>query len=144
MRTIITAIAIIFATITLANALARFSSENRDIETHCFKAEELEIEAEVLEDEALAHELAIEKRLQALEAEFDRLADEADKTYEWEEDLRIAEHRRGKAYEALINAELYGSDEQINVHKAHAAKLRHEANRERARAEAHQRKCEAN
>lgn len=121
MKTIITAIAIIFASITLANAFARFNSDNRVTDAHCFKAEELEIEAEVLKDEALAHEVAIEKRLEQLDQ------------------MWINEQKKVPALRNTID---YGRDEQLNSHHAHAARLRNEATRLQARAEAHQRRCE--
>lgn len=109
---------------------------------HLFKAEELEVEAEVLEAEVL-------------EAEADQHETKAQELIQ-EEDVRrrsIIEKRRAKPHSRYRTRQeriewgepiLGSGTEESNAHEARAEKLLHKANRLRVQAALHRRKAKGN
>ena len=114
MKTILATIAIALATITSANA--------QDKEAHCFKAAELEIEAEVIAEEAATH------RSDAIWQENEVKAFEATDPHD-----RITQILADKVRETKVIPRLN-----------EARSLEAKAHRLRKQAEAHRRKCEGN
>ena len=124
MRKFIIALTIIVSTITVARA---------DAEAHLFKAEELEVQAEVLEAEALLHENIAEEIDKSRHHKIKKLMDESEKTGQ----DRVM-------YYLKLRDFIFGNTEvnmQINFHKAESVRLYNEAVRLRSQATIHRRKA---
>lgn len=117
MKAILTAIAIAFASISITAC-------EEEKSPHIFKAEELEVQAEVLEAQAADHETAIKNLIEELTGYAN---DETDT-------FSPLAKRRLKKIEA-------GEHSEVNAHQYHSNRLRAEAHYLREQAAIHRRKA---